>query len=77
MDNEDLKELIEDEETEFDSLKNVLKQRYEKILNEEEEGDSPKKRRMSVRETIPYDEGDEHWSHYFFKFFTPSFIKRA
>lgn len=24
---------------------------------------------MSVRETIPYDEGDEHWSHYFFKFF--------
>ena len=67
MDGEDLKELIDDEEPEFDSLKNVLYKRYEKI-GEEEEGESPKKRRMSVRE-IQYDEGDEHWSHSFFKFF--------
>lgn len=52
MDDEDLKDLIEDEDPEFDSLKNVLYKRYEKILNEEEEGESPKKRRMSVRETI-------------------------
>lgn len=36
MDDEDLKELIEDEEPEFDSLKNVLNKRYKKILAEEE-----------------------------------------
>jgi hypothetical protein len=38
MDGEDLKELIDDEEPEFDSLKNVLYKRYEKI-GEEEEGE--------------------------------------
>jgi hypothetical protein len=46
MDDEDLKDLMEEDEPEFDSLRNVMHKRYDKIVNEaEEECDSPAKKR--------------------------------
>lgn len=52
MDDEELKDMIEDEEPQFDSLKNVLYKRYDRVCKEEEEEPNKRRRTSYPRESV-------------------------